>query len=867
MVRPTRRIARRGRPAPHPSRKGTALSIALILLMLVTTGTAALLSLAVEASEGNTARIDRFEVKRSATSINRLTASEVWNAYRRTLGASETPTMIDLRLHLDSIGLTSQPENAPERTEVVDTLGLALGPDEGFVLGDIRIDSVLVHRIDEPRRTRLEVTTVAIAHFGAADDRWQVTETVTDVFGLEAPRWDGLDFALLASNINCIMCHTHVDDARRIYDTPGFRDFPNFARARVGSIESFQFREDPDSLIAGTLYLGGPAVDEHGDPITDWSSMNLKSAELDAHGHIVEDGAGDVIEVDMEPADPAAPRPYENLYVNYFDFPDDVDGVLPDRFPLPFRDDGGVDTTTGNATPDQGADNRRVDQNEFEATVATFAGSLAGGKIGVTNAGETVTTAARAQQLVDGTESALAAVTRGNVILTGTDTDPIVLDGDVAIDGDLIISGPIKGVGSLWVKGNIYVRSDLEYNDAVVAGERQFGYAADGSQNALGMTAGGNILVGDIYRPEWGSGDAVDGTPSGTSNFTIEQVGIFNRREWLKTQPELPGESERIVTGTSERTREIRRYVTWQEPYAYYAWQDSGEFRTINVTERVQTGTREEAVYEWRTLPALIPPPYGRPRRVRVQTGTRTVPVYENVVIGTRQEPIRERVFQEFRTRTRGAWRSYDPPRFENYTVTHRAWVRPMHPNPGYEGPAYVPRYYSFGEGDPVPIMNGEGHFDPSSQLWIADERAPAWDRDQINLADPNDSSDPYLYPAGKTPAAITTLEPTGSWIEPDVLRGLITDALATRTPDEPLTVDATLYSANSIFGVVPNSAPEGTTGKFRIQGSLLAADVGLLGPGGTDIYFDPRGELVLDIRDAAQLDLEHMGALPTVEY
>ena len=272
--------------------------------------------------------------------------------------------------------------------------------------------------------------------------------------------------------------------------------------------------------------------------------------------------------------------------------------------------------------------------------------------------------------------------------------------------------------------------------------EMEYRYAADGAQNARGMTAGGNILVGDSYRPEWGSGDAVDGTPSGTSNFTIEQVGIFNRREWLKTRPELPGESERIVTGTSERTREIRRYVTWQEPYAYYAWQDSGEFRTINVTERVQTGTREEAVYEWRTLPALIPPPYGRPRRVRVQTGTRTVPVYENVVIGTRQEPIRERVFQEFRTRTRGAWRSYDPPRFENYTVTHRAWVRPMHPNPGYEGPAYVPRYYSFGEGDPVPIMNGEGHFDPSSQLWIADERAPAVADALLGLAGDRDARD-----------------------------------------------------------------------------------------------------------------------------
>ncbi|MEM9801198.1 MAG: hypothetical protein AAGA20_12805 [Planctomycetota bacterium] len=849
------------------SRSGNALAVGLLLLILVTAGVGALLTVSVSASDGVSARVDRFEVKRAATSSNRLAAQEIWSGYMRTLGGAPT-TLIDVRNHLNGIGLLAQDPAAPTRTEYVDTLGFTPDGPSRFLLGDTEIESVLVHRVDDPRRTRLEVTTVAVARRGADDEDTDVVVTATDVFALEPPRWEGLDYTLLANNINCIMCHTTVDDTRRIYPgSPGFRGAPDFDRARVGSIESFQFRHDPDSFIAGTLYLGGPAVDEHGDPIANWGSLNLKSAEFDGSGRLLEDLFGDLTVVDMDPADAVAPAPYENLYLNYFDNPEPIDGVLPETFPLPFRDDGGYEVATGTATPEAGEGNRQVDPNEFDATVASFSGSIAGGRIGVAPGSERVTTIDRARELAAGTQTSLASVTDGNVILTGTDTDPIQIDGDVAIDGDLVISGPITGSGSLWVKGNIYVRGDLEYDDSVLAGVRQFGYSPSGQQNALGMTAGGNVLIGDIYRPEWGTGSPVTGVPDGTWNFTIEQAAIFNRREWIKTQPELPGERVEVAVGSETRQRQLMRTVEWEEEYAHYANRWNGEMRTVDIVERVQVGTREEPVYTWVTVPPLLPPPYGRERRVRRQTGTREVPVYENRVVGTREERVMERTFIEMRTRTRSARRPYDPPRYESYEVTVREWQTPTYPNPDYRGPDFVPRYYAFGDGDPVPVMNKNGHFDPTTGLWVAEERAAAWDEDEITIADPSDPNDPLLYPAGGPVAAITTLESTGSWIDADVLRGLITDSLGDRPEDESLKVDATLYSANSIFGIVPNSPGEGTNGELRVQGALLAADIGVLGPVGAELYYDPRGQEVLDIRDEALLTLVHVGRIPSVRY
>lgn len=834
------------------------------MLILVASGTAALLGVAVHASEAPRDRGDRFEVKRAATSTNKLAAQTVWSTYQASLGAS-TSSIAGLRAQLTAQGILDQSAAAvPARFELLGRLGLPTNDAGEIVLGDIEIDSVLVHRIDLARETQLVVTTSAMARRGYVDATTNVDDMVTDVFSLEPARWDGLDFALLANNINCIMCHTTVDDARRVYDGAGIADAGEFTRARVGSIESFQFRGDPDSSIAGTLYLGGSAIDEHGDPISDWRALSLMAASLDSEGHIVEDLLGNPILDSLSAADPTSPSPYENLYTDYLGGSGQIDGEMPDTFPLPFRDDGGFDPLTGDLTA-AGTGNRLVDDNEFHSTTSHFSGSILGGAIGVLPHGSTISSTSGAERLRDGTETSLAAVTDGNVMLTGTVDNPIRIDGDVAIDGDLIISGPIEGLGSLWVRGNIYVPSDLEYADATSGSSRQFGLNGNGGLNALGLTAGGNIVMGDPYRAQWGEGAPVNGTENGNWNFTLEQTAIFNRGEWVKTQAELPGVLQEVVVGTTIEQHELFRSVTRTVQREIRERRDTGTTREVPVYSDVQIGTREEPVYETVVIPATRPAPYGSPTTERRQTGTRTVPVYERQQTGTRTERVFESVVIGYRDEIVTEPASYSPPRFEDVEVTQTEMQRPLFPNPAFLGVDYVPRYYSFGEGDPVPIQNKKGWFDPALGLWHANERVEGWGEDELTLADPNDPSDPTLYPAGGPVAVIKTLEPTNDWIDADALRGLITDALGSRNADEPFKVDATIYSANSLFGLVPNSPSEGTSGAIRVQGSILSADIGLLGPNGTEVLYDPRSQAVLDIRDETKIDLTLVGTVPTM--
>lgn len=839
--------------------RGNALLLAVLLLGFVSAGTAALLGAAVEASERPRDRSHRFEARRAATSVNRLAAQAIWDAYQVTL-MGDPPNLLGLRTHLTGMGFVSQ-TGAPDpaRTEYVGLLGLATGPAGEVVLGDTEILSVLVHRVDAPRSTQLVVTTEAVQRRGYRGATTEAAESVTEVFSMEPALWKGLDYALLANNINCIMCHTTVDDARRIYFGDGIAGAGPARRAKVGSIESIQLRDDPSSSVAGTLYLGGPAIDEHGRPITDWGGYNFLGGAMDDEGNLAQDGSGDPLLTHLDPADPADPQPYENLYTNYFDLPDQVDGELPESFPLPFQDDGGFDVATGEATP-AGAGNRQVDDNEFAATTAGFTGSISGGAIGLVSPGARVTSRGAAEGLVSGNTAALGSVTAGNVVLTGSADEPIRISGDVAIDGDLIISGPIEGTGSLWVRGNIYIRGDITYADVLAGPDRQFGLNSQGSLNALGLTAGGNIVMGDPYREQWGRGGTVDGTPAGAWNFTMAETASFNRREWLKTQPELPGQRQRVQTGTRTVQDEQFQSVTTLERREVTEERPTGEMEEVPVYDRVQVGTEERPVYDT----VVHNPGTSYEWSERVQVGTETVPVYDRVQVGTELVPVLETVvvgYEEVEV-TRNV--PFDPPVYVDREEPVYEWQTPMYPNPEYRGAAYVPRYYAFDEGAPVPIQNKKGYFDPAVGQWVANELSHGWDASELTLADPTNPADPTLFPAGLPAAVVESLGPRAGWIDEGVLRGLIHDAMEDRDPEEPFTVDATLYSANSIFGLVPDERSSGTSGRIRIEGSVLASDLGLLGPRGTEVLYDPRSQAVLDIRDDRRIALRLLGAVPT---
>ncbi len=854
-------------PAPHgpatahtvPGRdsvRGGSLLTAIVMLAVLSTLMAAFLGSAADHSRVSSTRTGRFEVKRSASSINRLAAQYAWGGYTATLAGGET-NLLGLRAHLDNIALTDQSGLVPTQVDVTNDLGLPVNANGDLALGDTTVQSVNMFREDDGRVVNLFVTSVTTTVEGGRP----LTHTMTDVFSIEAPSWDGLDFALLANNINCIMCHAEIDDVERVYAMGGAAGPAGTGRTRVGSIESIQFREDPSSTIAGTLYLGGNAIDEDGDPIGDWAGLDLKAAELDSEGRVIADAFGALNHQDLSPADPLAPAPFENLYLNYLDQPVQVDGEMPGSFPLPFRDDGGLDPLSGDLDP-TGAGNRQVDDNEFFSATDSFTGSILGGKIGVSAPGATVDTAAAASALVAGTETTLGAITSGNVILTGTDADPIRLDGLVAIDGDLIISGPVEGSGSLWVRGNIYVRGDLEYNDAYVGTDRQFGINSSGQSNTLGMTAGGNVVIGDIYRPQWGEGSDVDGTDSGTWNFTLEQAAAFNGREWVKTQETLPGKKVEVFETNLVPQEQFIETVTMVST-PRYKWVPNGTFWEKDIYDNVQVGTQEVPVYTTIHHPNTLTPPYDNSWSETVQTGTTTEPVYESQVVGTEMVEHKDKVIDYYEDVPTTTYESYDPPQFVDVAVTTSTWEVPMLPNPDYKGPNYAARYYQFGEGDPIPIQNKKGYFDDVKQLWVMSEGVTSWDTSELTLADPNDPADPSLFPSGRPAAALTTLEPTASWMDPDILRGLITDSLGSRDVNEPFKVDATVYSANSIFGVVPKSTSEGTDGSMRVQGALLAADIGLLAPTGLELYYDSRGQEVLDIRDEADLGLRFVGTLP----
>ncbi len=176
--------------------------------------------------------------------------------------------------------------------------------------------------------------------------------------------------------------------------------------------------------------------------------------------------------------------------------------------------------------------------------------------------------------------------------------------------------------------------------------------------------------------------------------------------------------------------------------------------------------------------------------------------------------------------------------------------------NPSYEA-GYRPRYYSLDEGQPIPIHNKGGHFDPTSGAWIGDTPSGnTWSTEILTIADPNDSSNSILFDADGEPiATVLGVNPTSSWITPDLLRATIVDELQSKQLEDDRTfkVDATLHTTNSILGFVPgNSAEHGTTaaytnGRARINGSLIGTHVGLHAADNLTLNYDGRASGSMD--------------------
>jgi hypothetical protein len=271
----------------------------------------------------------------------------------------------------------------------------------------------------------------------------------------------------------------------------------------------------------------------------------------------------------------AQPAPDGNLYMNYANTTNgQTDGTLPsNNFPAAFpeipknvtyTDSSGTHTISvpdNKVNPDEVA---AVETNLVAASNPLNPSTLKGGSAVALTAGTNFTnatlpassgTAPTGTVATSGGSVAPAAANitgsyAGNLVITGTQTNPIQIDGKVVVDGDVIIRGYVQGQGQLYVTGNIYCPGDIIYNnDNVGTLNETFGTHtnSNGSQttNLVALVAGKNIVVGDYLSQvtQWASGNA-DFYTTYTLNTTTHTVTP------VTGSPE-PGVKQSYVTGSS----------------------------------------------------------------------------------------------------------------------------------------------------------------------------------------------------------------------------------------------------------------------------------------------------------------------------
>src|SRR5579862_394047 len=353
------------------------------------------------------------------------------------------------------------------------------------------------------------------------------------------PNFNGFDYALLTKNLTCTMCHMRVRN-RSLLDNQaaalagGSKSlFGNFGRVKVGITDYLGIRTGQMySTIDGTLYHRGTLEYEgsHANVTpaqfvsdTVWSmAFNTNATTMAQNAATGMESATQFVNATTDASgNPIpVPAPGGNLYLNYSSTAGgQTDGNLPSsNFPVPFPEIPTSTTlTTGQVI---NGPNHKVDAAEVIAQEVGLTSAVDGVSPSSIKGGIAVTLAAGTQYTQTNLPGSIGATVStgagnvaaaaaniqqtytGNVVLVGTQANPIQIDGKVVIDGDVVIRGYVQGTGQIYASGNIYAPGDVIYNDVGVGTlNEQFGVNSNTDPkkqtNLLGLVAGKNIVVGD----------------------------------------------------------------------------------------------------------------------------------------------------------------------------------------------------------------------------------------------------------------------------------------------------------------------------------------------------------------------------------
>ena len=274
--------------SPSPTR-GAALFALVPVAMLMLSLMIAFVGTTIDSSRAGTSKLDSFRARAAAQSTAARVVADLWGAFEAISTGDEQ--IWTFRAWLDGLGLPDQGGVAnPVKMDYLPTLALATDMDGDETMDGVEIERVDVYRIDEWDSTSIVIEVDAVIRKGVDGSASERRSSIQETFTVSPPEWDGLDYVLLANNVNCLLCHTSIDNVNRYYN----RDTSlagTFEPVQVGSIDSMHFREDPDSKVAGVLLIGGDAIMGDGDDINDWSKFNLTAAQ-NLDGFLVEDPFG-----------------------------------------------------------------------------------------------------------------------------------------------------------------------------------------------------------------------------------------------------------------------------------------------------------------------------------------------------------------------------------------------------------------------------------------------------------------------------------------------------------------------------------------------------------------------------------------------
>lgn len=456
-------------------RAGMALILVLISLIVVLAALTLSAQLVSASRRGADLATDLQTVEEAARAGIDLAIEQLWNQYVIGNG-NTTGNLASYKMFIDGIVATDA------TVSLLDAGPLVLDARLG-----LRVEELTVRRTDDIDGVLLTVRTTAAINSRLPEGgvhRQRAEQTLR----VSGEPFAGFEYAILANNINCILCHAGVYSLDLARNTDP-ELFGNFDRVKVATLEALLYRPaEADSVVAGTIYTRGDVYDARWQPRT--PAQIVASTALRAFDFSTDDGRlfqtldGDLVgPVALRHGGTDAQGRPEQFASLYTDYPRDphlmTDGPLPEFFPAPFPDHN---------------ENRHVDDDEFEEVAAVLYGAIDDGlAYGVPHGGyydeSTLPTVS------NNALNQLAAAGRydGNLILVGTDDNPIRLDGEVAINGDLLIQGKVRGWGQLFVRGNTYITGDVVYDDA----PGEFGVADDGTRNGLAIISGGSVLMGD----------------------------------------------------------------------------------------------------------------------------------------------------------------------------------------------------------------------------------------------------------------------------------------------------------------------------------------------------------------------------------